>query len=208
LKLSFLNNLKKNKKMNKKELYPLATLFLVLLVMLFILAPYSLVSSSLTSKISLSCENCIVGDCICITDCSSGLLDIYTKAACEGIPTYELLIFNGHGQWKPLQEGVYHLRILCDNGKLSQCRSIRVSSLQSQQQILREETRAAEYILYLLLLAFIITLGLLIHHNVQHPTTTPDKKKVKKKNRKRKATRKQEEKKEEKELERIKKRVG
>lgn len=139
------------KKMNKKvKKAVLLFIFSLLLGLLSIPSVYGI--------ISISCEDCSLGNCKCNSDCSSGFLDIYQKK-CQGAPKYEIPIFNGAVKWSPYQEGNYYSKILCDSGEKSSCETITVISQPYQQSAIKGK----ENFSYLLALSLILISALLIY---------------------------------------------
>lgn len=131
-----------------------------------------LVSSNLTWAISISCD-CSENSCQCVSDCSSGFLDIYKKG-CQGPPSYELSFSQGKTTWLPPQEGKYYLKVLCDNSEKSGCKSVEVSPP------VRRKAPSTEFLPYLFLLAMIVMASLLIYVKYQKKKEMKDvKKKVK-----------------------------
>lgn len=74
------------------------------------------------------CKNCFVGECRCtITDCDSGIVDIFSSATCTMMPDYEFVFSNGYLKWSPESARSYYLKALCEDGKTqSDCTLITV----------------------------------------------------------------------------------
>lgn len=124
----------------------------ILLILLF----FSQVNIA-SGAVSISCDDCLLNDCKCSSDCQNGFLDIYEKE-CMGVPKYELTILDGNAIWYPNKEGIYYSKILCDNGKISGCEIIEVPS-----KIVRKAESEVEDSFYMLLILFtILILGVVI----------------------------------------------
>lgn len=74
------------------------------------------------------CRDCFVGDCKCIiTDCDSGILDIFSSMSCSMIPDYEFTFSDGSLRWSPESARSYYAIVLCSDGKTkSDCSLITV----------------------------------------------------------------------------------
>jgi len=91
-----------------------------------ILLPPSLVSAR------VSCKDCKINQCICtITDCESGILDIFSGSSCAIEPDYEYTFSNGYLEWSPKVAKSYYVKALCSDGETqSSCDAITVKSLE------------------------------------------------------------------------------
>lgn len=100
-----------------KELIFLSSVFLLLL------------SVSLASG-TISCSKCDTSNCSCvITDCQSGVVDVYSSPFCSGNPSFELDFSNGDLNWEPGSNNVFYLLALCDDGKTqSSCTRVSLKS--------------------------------------------------------------------------------
>lgn len=78
---------------------------------------------------TVSCSNCNINSCQCsVSDCSTGVLRVYETSSCSGIHT-QSKPFNGSSvTWDPAESGTNYVRAFCDNGVLSSCYSVFVSS--------------------------------------------------------------------------------
>ncbi len=91
------------------------TFLLVNLTFLFLL-------SSISYAVPVPCDSCLLSSCQCtITDCSSGTLDVYSTSDCTLIPTYSFKFTGGAVTWSPSSTGSHYLKVLCDDGSISDC---------------------------------------------------------------------------------------
>jgi len=74
----------------------------------------------LSFGISIDCHKCCGNKHSCITDCQTGLLDIF-KDECKSELVYEVSIFNGNAEWYSGEAKNYYLKIFCDDGRISEC---------------------------------------------------------------------------------------
>lgn len=81
---------------------------------------------------TVSCSNCKVGSCTCtITDCDSGILDIFSASSCSITPTYEYTFSKGSLNWIPPTSRTYYVKALCSDGETqSDCIAVTVVSAQ------------------------------------------------------------------------------
>lgn len=64
------------------------------------------------------CNNCFVGNCRCtITDCDSGILDIFSSTSCSMTPDYEFVFSDSYLIWSPESARSYYVKALCSDGK-------------------------------------------------------------------------------------------
>jgi len=82
---------------------------------------------------SVSCDSCKVGDCTCvITDCDSGILDIFSASSCSITPSYEYTFSAGSLKWNPPTSRTYYVKALCSDGETqSDCFAVTVKSAQA-----------------------------------------------------------------------------
>ncbi|MEM5855636.1 MAG: hypothetical protein QW472_04975 [Candidatus Aenigmatarchaeota archaeon] len=80
------------------------------------------------------CRNCFVGDCKCtITDCDSGILDIFSSTSCSMMPDYEFTFSGGYLKWSPESARSYYAKALCSDGKTqSECSLITVKVVEEE----------------------------------------------------------------------------
>ena len=78
----------------------------------------------------ISCKSCFVGSCRCdITDCESGIFDVFSSTSCTLMPDYEFTFSNGYVVWSPEVAKSYYVKALCSDGKTqSECTLITVKS--------------------------------------------------------------------------------
>jgi len=78
-------------------------------------------------------NTCAIGNCpLAVSDCSSGLIDLFVKPDCSGNPSYEYTFSNGVLPWPPTIAQTLYAYALCDDGKTrSACSPITVSPLAS-----------------------------------------------------------------------------
>jgi hypothetical protein len=98
---------------------------IVVLFVLILMLP-SLVSAK------VSCKDCKINQCICtITDCDSGILDIFSGSSCGINPDYEFTFSNGYLEWNPKVAKSYYVKAFCSDGETqSSCDSITVRSIE------------------------------------------------------------------------------
>jgi hypothetical protein len=97
---------------------------LKILLLMFVLA----VSVSVVYA-TVTCNNCNVNSCQCtVSDCSAGVLRVYETSSCSGVHTLSKPFNSSSVTWDPLQPGTSYVRAFCDNGVLSACSSVAVSS--------------------------------------------------------------------------------
>ena len=77
----------------------------------------------------ISCNDCFVGTCECtITDCTSGLLEVFSGGTCGSQLQYQLEFSQGTVSWSPTQTGTFHGIAFCDSGAQSTCQTISVTA--------------------------------------------------------------------------------
>lgn len=83
-----------------------------------------------TVMAAVSCPSCIIGGCSCsISDCSSGIIDIYSSSTCQGNPLFEYTFTGGSFPWFPSNSGTYYMQAFCDDGRTqSICSQVSVTS--------------------------------------------------------------------------------
>jgi len=78
---------------------------------------------------TVSCSNCNINNCQCsVSDCSTGVLRVYDSSSCTGIHTISKPFNSSSVTWDPQNTGTNYFRAFCDNGILSSCSSVSVSS--------------------------------------------------------------------------------
>ncbi|MCK4491148.1 MAG: hypothetical protein KAU03_00890, partial [Candidatus Altiarchaeales archaeon] len=79
--------------------------------------------------VSISCPECYVGDCRCISDCplGAGSLDVF-ETQCAGSPAFSYTISSGEVWWPPPKETTYYMMALCDEGGKTSCIAVKVGS--------------------------------------------------------------------------------
>ena len=78
---------------------------------------------------TVSCSNCNINSCQCsVSDCSTGVLRIYESSSCTGIHTQSRPFNSSSVTWDPQNTGTNYFRAFCDNGVLSSCSSVSVST--------------------------------------------------------------------------------
>lgn len=85
-----------------------------------------------TAMAAVSCPSCIIGGCSCsISDCASGIIDIYSSSSstCQGNPLFEYSFTGGSFPWFPSNIGTYYMQAFCDDGRThSICSQVSVVS--------------------------------------------------------------------------------
>jgi len=80
----------------------------------------------LATSITISCPSCQLNNCQCsITNCSSGSATIYNKANCQNYPI-QYLFSNETLVWSPTQYITYSMKVLCDDGNISDCANVTI----------------------------------------------------------------------------------
>lgn len=66
----------------------------------------------------ISCRRCEVGNCVCeITDCDSGIFDVFSSTSCALTPDYEYMFSEGYVKWSPASARSYYVKALCSDGE-------------------------------------------------------------------------------------------
>jgi hypothetical protein len=80
----------------------------------------------------ISCRKCEVGNCVCeITDCDSGIFDVFSSTSCSLTPDYEYIFSEGYVKWKPASARSYYVKVFCSDGETqSDCILITVRALE------------------------------------------------------------------------------
>ena len=80
----------------------------------------------------ISCQSCKIGTCTCtISDCDSGIIDIFSASSCSTEPDFEYTFSNGYLDWSPKTARSYYAIALCSDGETkSSCDLITVSSVE------------------------------------------------------------------------------
>jgi hypothetical protein len=102
---------------------------------------FAILSSFLVFPVALasvSCPNCLVNEnCVCtVTDCATGLVDIYSSLNCAGNPLYEYSFSSSGFTWFPDQAATYFALALCDDRHInSPCSEVDVFSAETTPEI-------------------------------------------------------------------------
>jgi hypothetical protein len=111
-------------KVNTQKISPFMMRFSSLIFILLIMFIPS------AQGVSLSCPNCYVDDCECITDCPSGYgaLWIFITETCNSLPDFDIPFSGNVIQWGSPEEETYKAKVYCDTGEQSSCVSIQVNT--------------------------------------------------------------------------------
>jgi len=136
----------------------------------------SLIFPSTLAAINYNPQNCRVNNCpITISDCSNGLVDIFSSSTCSGNPLFEYSFSSGNLPWYPASEGIYYMYALCDDGHVkSICSQITVSSLvttsssssattESTPQTIPTPSGNSNIILYVLVIVIIVVVAFIAY---------------------------------------------
>jgi len=78
-----------------------------------------LISTTFLLPISMAlitCDKCETDNCTChISDCKSGILDVFVTTDCSGAPSYEFVFSNSEIVWSPAETYSYYLTAFCDD---------------------------------------------------------------------------------------------
>jgi hypothetical protein len=151
--------------------------FIVALVLIFLLPSLGLAK--------ISCEKCEIGNCVCeITDCDSGIFDVFASTSCATEPDYEYIFSDGYLRWYPEIARSYYAKVLCSDGETqSDCFLITVkakaattttttgqvkptttTSFKPTTTLPEEEAEGPDYLLWVLIAVLIIVILFAIHY--------------------------------------------
>jgi hypothetical protein len=135
------------------------------------------------SLAEISCRRCEVGNCVCeITDCDSGIFDVFLSTSCTLEPDYEYTFSQGFIRWSPLQAASYYVKALCSDGQTqSDCTLVTVKAqaavtttkttqprtTQVQQTTTTSpppKTEGPDYLLWVLVILLIIALLFAVYY--------------------------------------------
>ena len=78
---------------------------------------------------TVSCSSCNINSCQCsVSDCSTGVLRVYESSSCTGTHAQTKPFNSSSVTWDPQNTGTNYVRAFCDNGILSSCSSVSVST--------------------------------------------------------------------------------
>lgn len=102
----------------------------ILIASLVLLMIVSLLPTRASADVS--CSDCTIGDCLClISDCDSGIFDIFSTSSCSLTPDFEYTFSNGLLNWSPDVAKSYYAKALCDDGETqSDCTLITVRTIE------------------------------------------------------------------------------
>jgi hypothetical protein len=133
------------------------------------------------SLAEISCRRCEVGNCVCeITDCDSGIFDVFSSTSCTLQPTYEHTFSEGFVRWSPTRAGSYYVKALCSDGETqSDCTLITVkaqeattttrpafptTSTQPTTTTLPTKAEGPDYLLWVFVIILIIALLFAVYY--------------------------------------------
>src|SRR3989344_4274770 len=94
-------------------------LFVIMILAVFVNIVYA----------TVSCSSCNINSCQCsVSDCSTGVLRVYESSWCTGIHDQTKPFNSRSVTWDPQNSGTNYVRAFCDNGVLSSCSSVSVST--------------------------------------------------------------------------------
>jgi len=136
--------------------------------------------SSASASAEISCKKCEVGNCICeITDCDSGIFDVFSSTSCTLSPDYEYIFSEGYVRWNPESAKSYYVKALCSDGETqSNCTSITVKTAEITTTTTRPtsttstttttlpptQTGGPDYLLWILVIILIIILLFAVYY--------------------------------------------
>jgi hypothetical protein len=128
----------------------------------------------------ISCRKCEVGNCICeITDCDSGIFDVFSSTSCTLKPDYEYIFSEGYVRWSPESARSYYMKALCSDGETqSNCTLITVKAVEITTTTTRPtsttstttttlpptQTGGPDYLLWILVVILIATLLFAVYY--------------------------------------------
>jgi len=134
-----------------------------------ILISFFIIPSALAS---ITYQTCRMNNCpVSITDCSSGLVDIYSSSTCTGNPSSEYSFSSGSFPWYPDTAGTYYMFALCDDGHThSICSPVTVSGLITTSSTTTTTTEIStptsgnsNIILYVLVIVIIVVVAFIAY---------------------------------------------
>ena len=134
------------------------------------------------AEAKILCNLCYVGYCECeITDCNSGIIDIFLSTSCSTTPDYEIVFSEGYFTWEPSVARSYSAIALCSDGRTtSGCSTITVNVKETTTTTLKPTTttikttttipeeiveeRGPDYLLIALIITLLVLIGVAVYY--------------------------------------------
>lgn len=95
---------------------------------------------------SIICNRCYVGNCECeVTDCDSGIVDIFASTSCGTFPDYELTFSGGYFRWNPPMARSYYAIALCSDGRTTSTCDVITARVEAVTTTLKPTTTTTLY---------------------------------------------------------------